>query len=161
MNIGVRDIMNAKYINPILTAVQDVFQTMVGMDVTAGKPALNTAKMPAFEVNGRIGLSGTASGAICVSLPMDLSLKLASGMLEEEYSELDEDSIDALKEITNMIVGNAKSNFPDDGVVISVPDLVIGKNSDIYPTGLPIISIPFITENDKFIVDIAVKKSSQ
>lgn len=149
--------MNARYINPVLNAVQDVFKTMVGMDVSAGKPVLNKDKMPVYEVNGRIGLSGAVSGAICVSLSETLSIKLASRMLEEEYNELDEDSIDALKEITNMIAGNAKSNFPDDSVEISVPDLTLGRNSDIYPAGLPIISIPFFTDNEKFAVDIALK----
>lgn len=152
--------MDAQYINPILNAVQDVFMTMAEMDVLAGKPALNTGKMPAYDVNGRIGLSGAVSGAICLSLSEGLSLKLASCMLEEEYGELDEDSIDALKEITNMIVGNAKSNFPDDNVEISVPDLILGKNPDIYPTGLPIISIPFSTDSGKFTVDITFRKNA-
>lgn len=152
--------MNVKFINPVLDAVQDVFETMVGMNVSAGKPALNKDKMPGYEVNGRIGLSGVVCGAICVSLPQSLSLKVASCMLEEEYKELDEDSIDALKEITNMIAGNAKSNFPGDNVEISVPDLILGRNTDIYPVGLPIISIPFFTDNEKFAVDIALKVTS-
>jgi chemotaxis protein CheX len=152
--------MDAKYINPILDAVQDVFMTMAGMDVLAGKPGLNTGKIPAYDVTGRIGLSGAVSGAICVSFSDDLSLKLVSCILEEDYSELDEDSIDALKEITNMIVGNAKSNFPDDNVEISVPDLLLGKSSDIYPNGLPIISIPFSTDSGNFTVDITFRKNS-
>ena len=151
--------MDFKYINPVLDAVQDVFKTMAGMEVLAGKPALNTGKIPAYEVNGRIGLSGAVSGAICVSFSEDLSLKLASCILDEEYQKLDEDSIDALKEITNMIAGNAKSNFPEDNVEISVPDLMVGKNSDIYPSGLPIISIPFTTNNEAFTVDIAFRKN--
>ncbi len=152
--------MNANYINPVLNAVQDVFKTMAGMNVSVGKPALHTDKMPVYEVNGRIGLSGAVCGAICLSLSEGLSLKLASHMLEEDYYELDEDGIDALKEITNMVVGNAKSNFPDDNVEISVPDLMLGKNSDIYPVGLPTISIPFFTDNEEFIVGIALKKNS-
>lgn len=151
--------MDANYVNPILNAVQDVFKTMVGMDVSAGKPALNTNKMPAFEVNGRIGLSGAVSGAICVSFSKALSLKLVSCMLEENYYELDENTIDALKEITNMIAGNAKSNFPDENVKISVPGLLVGKKSDIYPKDLPIISILFSVDNEEFTVDIAFRKN--
>ena len=152
--------MNASYINPLLDAVQYVFKTMLGMNVTAGKPVLNKDKMPVHEVNGRIALSGAVRGAICVSLPKILSLKVASCMLEEEYKELDEDSMDALKEITNMIAGNAKSNFHGDSVQISVPDLMLGKSSDIYPAGLPIISIPFFADDQKFTVDIAMKANS-
>ena len=152
--------MNASYINPVLDAVQYVFKTMVGMNVAAGKPVLNKDKIPVHKVNGRIGLSGAVCGAICVSFPETLSLKVASCMLEEEYKELDEDSMDALKEITNMIAGNAKSNFPGDGVQITVPDLMLGKSSDIYPAGLPIISIPFSADDQKFTVDIALKANS-
>ena len=152
--------MNVDYINPVLVAVKDIFSTMVGMEVSSGKPSIKMDTISSFEVNGKIELSGALSGTICISIPKELSFRMASCLLEEEKADLDEDCIDAIKEITNMIVGNAKSNFPNDDVIISVPDLLVGMNADIYPTGLPIISIPFITDEGEFKVDIALETNS-
>ena len=153
--------MNADYLNPILVAVKNTFGTMIGIEVLPGKPIIKKEASPSFEVNGRINLSGAIGGSIFISIPRKLSLLLASCLLDEEKDDLDDDCIDAIKEITNMIVGNAKSNFPNDEIRISVPELFIGNDGIIFPIGCPVISMPFSSdEGESFEVDVALKTNT-
>jgi len=97
------------------------------------------------------------SGVVVINLSEDIALQLASSLLDEEMEELDEDCTDAIGEISNMVAGNAKNNFPNPDTSISVPSVVVGKHKIRYPSGIPIISIPCKTDRGVFMVDIALK----
>lgn len=59
-----------------------------------------------------------------------------------------------------MIIGNAKSNFPDDNITITVPYLVIEPTAEFYPKGFMVLTIPFETDSGNFSVDMALKAQS-
>ena len=50
--------MNVEYINPFLIAVQNVFDTMIGLPYKLGKPTVKNSDMTAYDVSGIIGISG-------------------------------------------------------------------------------------------------------
>jgi CheY-specific phosphatase CheX len=149
--------VNAAYIRPVLTAVDKLFATMIGMSASAGKPAFKKDKQPSHDITSRIDLSGAMSGAICVSMSRALSLVVSSRLLGEDKTALDTDCMDAIKEFANMIVGNAKSEFPDDRIVITPPTLHLEPAGDIYPQGVMVVSVPFQTPGGSFTVDLALK----
>jgi CheY-specific phosphatase CheX len=149
--------VNAAYIRPVLAAVDNLFATMIGMSASAGKPAFKKDKLPAHGITSRIDLSGAMSGAICVSMSRELSLVVSSRLLGEDKTALDSDCMDAIKEFANMIVGNAKSKFPDDRVAITPPTLHLEPAEDIYPRGVMVVSVPFQTPGGSFTVDLALK----
>lgn len=119
--------MDVKYINPFLVAVQNVFDTMIKVPFKLGKPNIRPDQIPLYEISGIIGLSGAVTGCVVVSLSKDIAFQLVSALTGEEVTELDADCTDAIGEITNMIAGNAKKDFPGGGSSISVPTVVIGK----------------------------------
>jgi chemotaxis protein CheX len=149
--------MDVRYINPFLTAVQNVFNTMINVPFTLGKPTLKKDDVPSYEISSIIGLSGGVSGCVVVSLSKEIALQLVSGLIGEEVTEVDNDCTDAIGEISNMIAGNAKSEFPTENTSISVPSVVIGSHKTAYPTGIPIISIPCETNKGQLTVDVALK----
>ena len=149
--------MDAKYINPFLVAIKDVFDTMVDLPVTIGKPIIKKDSMPSYEVSSIIGLSGAVTGCVSISFSEKIALELAGALLEEEFLEIDDDCTDAIGEIANMIAGNAKSAFPVDNASISVPTVVLGKHSVSYPSGVPVISIPCETNSGGLSVDVVIK----
>ncbi|MGB5984703.1 MAG: chemotaxis protein CheX [Desulfobacterales bacterium] len=152
--------MDVKYINPFLSAIHNIFSTMIDVPFTIEKPGMKNGSAPDFEISGIIGLSGDVSGVVVINLSEAIALQLASCLLGEEIQELDEDCTDAIGEIANMVAGNAKNNFPNPDTSISVPSVVIGKHKIKYPTGIPIITIPCKTDRGAFIVDIALKAVS-
>ncbi len=149
--------MDVGYINPFLTAVQNVFETMIEVPYTLGKPSLKKDMSSSYEVSGSIGISGEVVGCVVVSFPKVIALQLASALLGEDLQEVDEDCTDAIGEIANMVAGDAKKEFPKGNTTISVPSVVVGKHRIAFPKGVPIISIPCQTDHGTFAIDVALK----
>lgn len=149
--------LNAAYIRPVVAAVDNLFATMIGIPASAGKPGFKKDKLPSHDITSRIDLSGAMSGTICVSMSRELSLVLSSRLLGEDKCALDPDCMDAIKEFANMIVGNAKSEFPDDRITITPPTLHLEPSAGIYPQGVMVVSVPFETPGGSFTVDLALK----
>ncbi|BBO66547.1 chemotaxis protein CheX [Desulfosarcina alkanivorans] len=151
--------MDVKYINPFVNAVKKIFNTMIEVPFKLGKPSLKKDNVPQYEISGIIGLSGTVTGCVVINLSKDIALQLVSALIGDEVTELDDDCTDAIGEIANMIAGNAKTDFPSEGTSISVPSVVIGKHKVSYPSGLPIISIPCITDKGELVIEVALKEN--
>jgi len=150
--------MDVNYINPFIAAVKDVFTTMIDLPFRLNKPGLKANREPDHEISGIIGLSGPVAGCVVISLKERLAIQLASRLMQERLETFDEDAVDAIGEIANMIVGNAKSCFPQDGCTISVPSVVSGKHKVSFPSTAPIITIPCEIGSDQFSIDVAIVK---
>lgn len=153
--------MDVKYINPFIDAVKKLFGTMIEVPFKLGKPSLKKGNIPDYEISSIIGLSGTVTGCVVINLSQDIALQLVSALIGDEVTELDDDCTDAIGEIANMIAGNAKTDFPSSGTSISVPSVVVGKHKVSYPSGLPIICIPYITEKGQMVIEIALKENNE
>ncbi len=150
--------MDIKYINPFITAVKNVFNTMIDVPLKLGKPFLKKDRLPPNEISAIIGLSGSVTGCVVINMSQKIAFELVSALVGDEVTELDDDCTDAIGEIANMIAGNAKTDFPGENNSISVPSVIIGQHEVSYPTGLPIITIPCETSNGQFLIEIAIKE---
>jgi chemotaxis protein CheX len=148
--------MNAKYIAPVTAAVQNVFATMIDLPVVAGKVYFKKEKQPITEVVSMISLSGPVSGFISVGLSSKLAVFIASKLLDCTIEGPGDNCADAIGELTNMIAGNAKSEFPDPNISISVPKVSFNPTHAGYPANIPIITIPFAVMEEPFLVDMAL-----
>ena len=157
INLEVLTYMEVRYINPFLAAVQKVFDTMIDVPFVLGQPVVKKDRIPSHEVSSIIGLSGEVTGSVVISLEENIALELASALLGDEFTEMNDDCTDAIGEIANMIAGNAKTDFPGENNAISVPTVVIGRHKLSYPKGIPIISIPCKAGNGELTIDIALK----
>ncbi len=149
--------MDPEYIKPFVFAVKRIFETMIDVPFSLGKPSLKKGSEVPHEISSIIGLSGNVSGSVVISLSHAVAFQLVSALVGDEVNELDEDCTDAIGEIANMIAGNAKTDFPSKNNHISVPSVVVGKHKVSYPSGLPIISIPCKTDKGEMIIEIALK----
>lgn len=152
--------MKAEYINPFLNATMNVIQTMAMTPVTVGKPALKEGNLSFGTVTGVIGLgSDNVQGNMVVSFDEAAILAIVSRMLYEEFSEVDHQVSDAVGEITNMICGGAKKELAEVGIkiVMATPITIVGEGIEIRELGsVPAISIPFTTEEGKFVVEASL-----
>lgn len=120
--------MRACYINPFITAVQLVFETMLSTEVTVAKPRLKDSDSPTYDVTGIISLSGDVVGSAALSFPMESAKNAVKAFTGMEVDAKDDMFSDAIGELTNMVTGNAKKDLQDLAASISVPTVVIGEN---------------------------------
>lgn len=152
--------MKAKYINPFLSASVNLFRNYLGLECTSAAPFLNPEPQRLDEVSGIIGLAGETMGAVVLSFNRETAIKVASTMAGKPYPALTNEVIDIVGELVNIVAGNAKRDLLDYRIVISLPGVIIGKESQIrWPSNVPVITIPFTSEAGPFTINVSLKVS--
>jgi chemotaxis protein CheX len=138
--------MRVEYINPFVKSLVTTFSTMLNCTATRGPLCLKQDVYPPHEISGVIGLSGKAVGTVVVSLSREVALKAASAMLMMDYTEIDNDVVDAVGEITNMVAGAAKADLAEYELSISLPSVITGRGHEVrFPSNVTPICVPFET----------------
>lgn len=153
--------MNSSYITPFIFSTKNVFQTMLGMTITFGKPELRSSiPTQAFDVSGLIGMSGDLVGSVMLNFPMESAKGIINQFTGLKIDPNSEDFGDAVGELVNMVSGSAKAQFEGKDVSISCPSVVVGQNHKIQqPTDSICITIPCESDCGRFAVEVCIKKS--
>ena len=115
----------------ICQSVANVFSTMLGTELGPGEPSIEQG-IP--EVNDGIvsfiGLAGAWAGTGSVVCSPTTACRVCSLMLMTDTQSVDADVLDAVAELTNMIVGNVKNDLEPylGNLGLSIPTVVFGKN---------------------------------
>lgn len=148
---------DVNFINPFLEGVINVLSTMADIEAKAGKPFINKKRTTLGDVSGLINISGSARGTMALSLETGTILKIVNNMLYENYTEIDEQILDAVGELTNMIAGQARGKLSEQGMSFqaSTPEVVLGKDKKMkHLKKAPILAIPFETPDGNLIVEV-------
>ena len=125
--------MNLKQIitDSICSASQNVFSTMLDtalpqgvVSFEEGSPELNDG------VVSLIGIAGSWMGTGSITCPPGLACRICSHMLMMEATAVDTDVLDAVGELTNMIIGSVKTDLEQHlgPLGLSIPTVVYGRN---------------------------------
>jgi len=126
-----QELDQAKMIAAIRHATGDVFSTMLGVEIKSGEPYRQPCRPePANGVIGLIGLTGKWTGTGGVTCTGDLARKISGQFLMSEFNSVDQEVLDAMGEITNMIIGNVKNALEEEAgpMGMSIPMVVFGHN---------------------------------
>ena len=121
----------AKMAGALRAATEEVFSTMLGMELAAGEPYRRPSKPePTNGVVALIGLTGTWVGTGSVFCSGDFARKISGQLLMSEFASIDQEVLDAMGEIANMIVGSFKNALEAEvGMLeMSIPVVVFGHN---------------------------------
>jgi len=154
--------MNIKYINPLLESTVNVLSTMAMVKVTPGEPCEKQGTIALGDVTGMIDLSehGKTQGSLAISFPSDVIMGIAENMLGEPAHDLDDSIVDMVGELTNMITGNAKRLYSEQGLEfdLTLPHTTIGTQNPTHSVdGKPIV-LPFSTDLGEFYVEMCFKE---
>src|SRR3954447_18981097 len=77
-----------------------------------------------------IGLAGTWVGTGSICCGVSLGCKVAGQLMMSEYDSVTDDVLDAVAEVTNMIIGNVKTALEDHfgPMGLSIPTVIYGRN---------------------------------
>jgi chemotaxis protein CheX len=118
-------------VSSINRSVLNVFSTMLGVELGAGEASVEHSTPDANDgVVSFIGVAGTWAGTGSVFCSPALACRVCSLMLMTEATSVDEDVLDAVAELTNMIVGNVKTDLEAEvgPLGLSIPTVVFGRN---------------------------------
>lgn len=155
--------IDINFVNPFLGATLNVLKVQAGIEAEPGKISLKKAGEPLKgDVSGVIGIvSETFNGCVVISFPENTFLKVMSGMLGEDLTEMNQDIVDGAAEITNMIFGQSKVvlNERGYGINIALPQVVTGKGHSLQSMNKgPTVLIPFKSTAGEFFVEICLSE---
>ena len=120
-----------KIVQSVCAATVEVFTTMLGMDIQAGEPYVETnTRGPSDGVASLVGMAGAWTGTGSINCSAAFACKICSQFLMAEYHSVDEEVLDAVAELANMIIGNFKNLIEQDlgPLMLSIPTVVFGRN---------------------------------
>ena len=157
-----QDIDQDFLIHAIQESTSSVFVTMLEAEVEAGAPG-----GPAKELEGGVvslvGLTGPwmGTGSFCCSPAV--AGKISSRMFMTDAAvdpaAITDEVMDAVAEITNMIVGNIKHILEErlGPMAINIPTVVYGRNFHFKSlTGTTGITVPFLWDKDTIEVRLSI-----
>lgn len=120
-------------IEVVRTTTIEVFSTMLGVEVAALAPTV--AKQLTTRNSGLVaivGMAGAVSGSGSFCLSQNLACRVSSRFLmqDPEFDEVNDDVLDAVAELSNMIVGGLKTILEEQfgPMGLSIPQIVFGEN---------------------------------
>jgi len=152
--------MDASYITPFMTSIQNVFSTMFQLPVEIGEPRIKSDSKTTHDVSGIIGVSGEMTGTIVLSMPTSAAESIVALFTGMEMDSDSDDFADAVGELINMISGNAKAEFQRKAVSISCPSVVIGAGHRVASaSGVPCVVIPCNTDCGEVVLEVALRET--
>jgi chemotaxis protein CheX len=147
-------------IDAIRASTNEVFSTMLGLEVVT-KDAYTEINPPGPS-NGLIGIIGLAgawvgTASMCCSAP--LACRMSGAMLGSDYTDVNEEVLDAISEILNMIVGSFKTAAETHlgPLGLSIPTVIYGMSFSARTAGKEKwIVVPFLCGDDSFEVKICL-----
>lgn len=149
----------------IRQSTANVFSTMLGVELSPGEAFIENGTPDANDgVVSFIGLAGAWVGTGSVSCSPALACRICSTMLMMESTGVDEDVLDAVAELTNMIIGSVKNDLePHLGLLgLSLPTVVFGRNFRTKSAGTTewtVVRFPW--EGEALIVKLCLSPSEK
>lgn len=149
--------MRVEHINPVISSVINVLETMADVVPVAGKPTLKKSATASGVVSGLIALEGPeANGSLAVSFPEPVILDIYQRMLKEDKSSVDDMVVDLVGELANMIMGGAKQQFEEKGLQfgLTLPAMLQGEQHQIKHTvDGQVIQLPLTLDSGKIYIE--------
>ena len=118
-------------VDSITRSTQQVFSTMLDAQIDFDAATIENRAPEANDgVVSFIGLAGAWAGSGSLACSPTMACRICSQMLMTENQAVDDEVLDAVAELTNMIIGGVKTDLePSLGLLgLSIPTVVYGRN---------------------------------
>lgn len=146
------------FINPFLTAAEEIFPKLTRQDLATGEPALVSSPFRADGVTVHIGLTGQLHGDFYCSFDDETAKKIASAMMMGmPVTSIDEVATSALAELANQISGNAVTDLAELGYRCNIaPPLVFGPGLEVSGRAPRMLTVPMHSPLGQVVLRIAL-----
>ncbi|MBZ5581474.1 MAG: chemotaxis protein CheX [Acidobacteriia bacterium] len=152
-------------IDSLTRAAAQVFSTMLDVQVRCGSTSTERGLPQANDgVVSFIGLAGAWAGTGSLACSPVMACRICSQMLMTEQTAVNEDVLDAVAELTNMIIGGVKTDLePHLGQLgLSIPTVIFGRNFKTKGAGgAEWIVTPFFWDEDALLAKVCLTRSEK
>ncbi|MGA3095948.1 MAG: chemotaxis protein CheX [Bryobacteraceae bacterium] len=149
----------------ITRSATEVFSTMLDVQLRCGPISIENGAPEASDgVVSFIGLAGSWAGAGSLVCSPAMACRICAQMLLTEQTAVNDEVLDAVAELTNMIVGGVKTHLESHlgPLGLSLPTIVYGKNFRTKSVGsAEWIVAPFHWEDETLIVKMCLAPSEK
>lgn len=146
------------------SATESVFSTMLGMEITPKPEHVDQAPpMISDGVMSLVGLAGPWIGTGVITCSTEFAIQVCNHLLMAEETAVNEDVLDAMGEVTNMIIGNFKT-FAENHLgplCLSIPTVIHGRNFTSRSLGNnDWVVLPFECNGETIEIRVCLAKAS-
>ena len=156
--------MKVENVNSFVQGAQNTLSTISGQTGKLGKISLKGPPYSSNDIAIIIGVMGDLKGEVIYTMDEKTGLYLARKlMMGFDVPSLDEMAISAVREIANMISGNAASTLFGHGIKVDItpPTFTMEKAGEVFSfvkTGSKVLSMPLYLEGEQvFEIDLHLK----
>ncbi len=145
--------LDVKHINPFLQATLNIMETIAGMKLAVGKPAVSKLEFPNNIFILQVGVTGALKGQVLLAMTEDSAKSIASKMMMGMPVEtLDDMASSALCELSNMIMGSTATLFSTQKIVMDItPPISLYGNNLKLQTDIQALKIPMAYEGTEVV----------
>ncbi|VAW81394.1 hypothetical protein MNBD_GAMMA12-2801 [hydrothermal vent metagenome] len=153
--------MDAKIINPVLTATIETLQLMANLKASPASPQVKSDLEAKGVISSILKMNGKkVQGSLALSFSFPLLQQMALTMLDEKISEVNNVAKDLAGELSNIVTGRSKALLHESGLDIdmAIPLTITGNAHQIdHKVNAPVILLPFNTPFGAIFVEICFK----
>jgi chemotaxis protein CheX len=147
-------------VDSICHSTTEIFSTMLGVEIKTAEVSAESGSLEANDgVVSLIGLAGSWAGTGSITCSPAMACHICSQMLMTESSAVDEEVLDAVAELTNMVVGNVKTDLEAHlgPLGLSIPTVVFGRNFKTKSAGhADWIVVKFLWQEEALVVRLCL-----
>ena len=155
--------VRAELSDAIKACTREVFGTMLNLELAPGETFIEQSEAaPASGVVSVVGLAGAWVGTGSLSCSARFACQMAAQLLLAQYDHVDEDVLDAVAEVTNMIIGNVKTGLENlvGPMGLSTPTVIYGRNFQTRGARHQEWTVvPFLLGNERMCVQMCIAPS--
>ena len=154
--------MRLEHVNPVVKAALDVLRTELATEVKRGQVSVVRDNSKGHDLTILIAVTGALEGVLAYALDEQVACGMASAMMGEEFTELDELVQSGVAEVGNVISGRAMMVLADQGLdtQIAPPVLLIGHDAKISTLNIPRLLVPLELPFGTLNMHIALKPAA-
>jgi chemotaxis protein CheX len=154
--------MNVKFLNPFIDAAFEVLKFETHQDITRGDLGLENGSYHTDDITVILSLVGAVDGMVFYSISEKTGIALASLIMDEQYTTLNNVAQSGIAELGNVITGRASIKLSEAGYesTISPPALILGRGATLSTLDFPRLVLPLFTTIGSVTIHLALRQGS-
>lgn len=154
--------MDVNFINPFIKATIEVLKVTAETVVHKDSVLIKEADEVSGDISAIVAMNSSKFvGSFAISFEKACYLDIASKMLYEEFTEINNDNRDAVGEICNQVFGMTKAKMNDEmnlDIAKALPAIIVGDKHTIkHQVKGPTLTVKFKTDAGSFTIEVVLQ----